>query len=185
MRFFTITFFLLFTIAYSATAQNFQPFRNKYKYQFTYTGFFTGMIQSGLIHGIEVDSAKSVNSDSIFYFNKLGANDNYWGNSMVQKAGGVYLFLIANNDQNDTLIVKTQTSLGEQWTFKLKNILYTVYYDSYKPETVLKNQTSFVKLLLLKMLQALKIRLNFLITLDSYIHSLSLTTLMGITIIST
>lgn len=102
-------------------------------------------LQSGLIHGIEVDSAKIVDLDSIFYFNRLSTEDNFWGNSMVKKAGGDYLFLIANNGHNDTLIVKTQASLGIQWTFKVKNILYTVHYDSYKQEPVLTNQTDYVK----------------------------------------
>ena len=146
MRFSVIaSFFIFFAVAYSTTAQNFQPFKNKYKYQFTYTGRFMNTLQSGLIHGIEVDSANIVNSDSIFYFNKLSSTDNFWGNSMVKKTNGDYLFLITNNTHNDTLIVKTQVSLGTQWTFNLKNILYTAHYDSYKLETVLTNQTGFVK----------------------------------------
>jgi hypothetical protein len=149
MRFFAITsLFISFAVAYSATAQNFQPFKNKYKYQFTYTGSIANQVHSPLIHGIEVDSAKIVDADSIFYFNKLKTSqDNFWGHSMVKKTGGDYLFLITNNIQNvtDTVIVKTQVSLGAQWTFNLKNVLYAVHYDSYKQETILTNQTDFVK----------------------------------------
>ena len=152
MKLFVITSFLFLTIASSATAQNFQPFRNKYKYQFTYTGYISNHTNSSLIHGIEIDSAKLINSDSVFYFNKLSFDpsvenstyDNFWGNSMVKKTNGDYLFLI-NNNQKDTVLVKTQLSLGSQWTFKLNNLLYTVTYDHYNPETVLTNQTDFVQ----------------------------------------
>lgn len=138
--------------AYSATAQNFQPFKNKYKYQFSYTGSIRGQINNSLIHGIEVDSAKIIHSDSIFYFNRLFTNvfnqpskDNFWGNSMVKKTGGEYLFLIKTNTQNDTVLVKTQAALGSQWSFKLKNILYTARYESLRQETVLTNQIDYVK----------------------------------------
>jgi hypothetical protein len=148
MRFSVIaSFFIFFAVAYSATAQNFQPFKNKYKYQFTYTGSIANQIYSPLIHGIEVDSAILVGQDSIFYFNKLLTNtkDNFWGNSMVKQTDGNYLFLITNNALNDTVIVKTQVSLDAQWTFTLKNISFTAHYNSYKQETVLTNQTDFVK----------------------------------------
>jgi hypothetical protein len=146
MRFFA-TVCVFFSIMYSVTAQNFQPFRNKHKYQFSYTGYFQNWIRSGLIHGIQVDSAKLIGPDSVFYFNKFNQNsvDNYWGNSMVKKSGGEYLFLITNNTQNDTLIIKTQLALGSQWTFTLKNVLYTITYDHYNPETVLTNHTDFVQ----------------------------------------
>ena len=144
----SILFSLLIVLstAYSATAQNFQPFRNKFKYQFSYTGHIMNPVQSGLIHGIEVDSAKIIDSDSVFFFNKLATNtyDNFWGNSMVKKPGGEYLFLVKNYNQNDTVRVKTQEPLGTQWTFKLKNILYTIRYERYDLETVLQNQTDFV-----------------------------------------
>jgi hypothetical protein len=147
MRFFIFVSFLLFTIVYSATAQNFQPFKNKYRYQFSYTGSIANQINSSLIHGIEVDSAALVGLDSIFYFNKLimRSKDNFWGNSMVKKSGGDYLFLISNNTQNDTLIIKMQETLGAQWTFNLKNVLYTIQYTTNAQETVLTNQTDFVK----------------------------------------
>jgi len=141
-----VSLLIFMAIAYSGTAQNFQPFRNKYKYQFTYTGFIMGRIDSSLIHGIEVDSAKIIHSDSIFYFNKLRTSeDNFWGNSMVKKTGEEYLFLITNNTQNDTVLVKTQAVLGSQWSFKLKNILYTARYESLRQETVLTNQIDYVK----------------------------------------
>jgi len=156
---------VLSVIASSATAQNFQPFRNKYKYQFTYTGYIRGIINSSLIHGIEVDSANIVNSDSIFYFNKLSSTDNFWGNSMVKKTDGDYLFLITNNIKNDTLIVKTQVPLGTQWTFTLNNVLYTTHYNSYKQESVLMNQTDFVKTFIVKnssgFVDSIKIAENF------------------------
>lgn len=147
-----VTLLIFIASAYSATAQNFQPFKNKYKYQFTYTGSITNHISNSLIHGIVVDSAKIIHSDSVFYFNKLATNtfDNFWGNSMVKKPNGDYLFLITNNTQNDTVIVKTQESLGVQWTFSLKNILYTAHYDSYKQETVLTNQIDFVKIFIVE-----------------------------------
>lgn len=158
MRFFVIASLLFFcTLASSATAQNFQPFRNKYKYQFSYTGYIRSFgpgspTNSSLIHGIEVDSAKIVDSDSTFYFNRLSINtynqtfnDNFWGNSMVKKTNGDYLFLITNQTQNDTVLVKTQLALGSQWTFRLKNVLYTIRYDHFTPETVLTNKTDLVQ----------------------------------------
>lgn len=152
MRLFVITSFLLFcTVTHSAIAQNFQPFKNKFKYQFSYTGIVINQIRSGLIHGIEVDSANLVDSDSIFYFNRLdyysssNFKDNFWGHSMVKKNGGEYLFLVTNGSQNDTLIVKTQETLGAQWTFELATVLYTIQYKSYKQEAVLTNQTDYVK----------------------------------------
>jgi hypothetical protein len=153
MRFSVITSFLLFiTIAYSVTAQNFQPFRNQFKYQFSYISSSFDHSILPKIHGIQVDSAALINSDSIFYFNRLlesvstlSFKDNFWGNSMVKKPGDEYLFLITNNTQNDTLIIKTQELLGTQWTFSLKNVLFTARYESYRQETVLSNQTDFVK----------------------------------------
>ncbi len=151
MRLFVIAFFLFFcSITHSAIAQNFQPFKNKFKYQFSYTGTVINEIRSGLIHGIEVDSANLVGSDSIFYFNRLDYSssffkDNFWGNSMVKKNGGEYLFLLTNDNQNDTLILKTQETLGSQWTFRLETVLHTIQYKSYKQETVLTNQTDYVK----------------------------------------
>ena len=147
-----ITLLIFIEAVNYATAQNFQPFKNKYQYQFTYTGYIKNVINHELIHGIEIDSAKIVGSDSIFYFNRLSTDtynqtfkDNFWGNSMVKKSGGEYLFLVTNTTQNDTVIIKTQVSLGTQWTFRLNNIMYTVHYDNYKQETILKNQTDFVK----------------------------------------
>ncbi|WP_018341598.1 T9SS type A sorting domain-containing protein [Cytophaga aurantiaca] len=144
MRFFVIASLLFFcTLAPSVRAQNFQPFKNKYKYQFSYTGYFQNFIQSGLIHCIEVDSAVLVGSDSVFHFNKLDAGymSNFWGDSMVKKPNGDYLFII----KTDTVLVKTQLALGSQWTFKLNNVLYTVTYDHYNPETVLTNHTDLVQ----------------------------------------
>ena len=147
-----ITLLIFIAAVNYTTAQNFQPFRNKYKYQFSYTGYIKNQLTSILVHGIEVDSANIINSDSVFYFNRLSIDtynqtfkDNFWGNSMVKKSGGEYLFLVTNNTQNDTVIIKTQVSLGTQWTFRLNNIIYTVHYDNYKQETVLTNQTDFVK----------------------------------------
>lgn len=157
MKLFAIISLFFCTLAHFATAQNFQPFRNKYKYQYSYTGYIRNFSfdlprNSSLIHGIEVDSAKIIDSDSTFYFNRLSTNtsnqtfkDNFWGNSMVKKLNGDYLFLITHNTQNDTLLVKTQVPLGTQWTFTLNNVLFTTHYDSYKQETVLTNQTDFVK----------------------------------------
>jgi len=141
-----VSLLIFMGITYNATAQNFQPFRNKFKYQFSCTGTIRGQISNSLIHGIEVDSAKIIHSDSIFYFNKLRTSeDNFWGNSMVKKAGGEYLFLITNYPQNDTVLLKTQAVLGSQWSFKLENILYTASYESLRQETVLTNQIDYVK----------------------------------------
>ncbi len=147
MRLSLITFLLIFiALANIATAQNFQPFRNKYQYQFTYTGYISNSLHTGLIHSIEIDSAALINGDSVFYFNKLYVyENNFWGNAMVEKPGGEYLFLIKNYNQFDTVIVKTQLALGSQWTYNLDNTLYTVTYDHYAPETVLTNQTDFVQ----------------------------------------
>jgi hypothetical protein len=162
MRFSILVSFLLFTIVYSANAQNFQPFKNKYKYQFSYTSSNINKIKSSAIYGIEVDSAKVIGSDSVFYFNKRSTNsmilennfsgnsNNFWGNSMVKKPGGEYLFLITNNTVNDTLILKTQEALDAQWTFKLATVLYTIQYVSYRQETVLTNQTDYVKTFLVE-----------------------------------
>lgn len=150
IRFSVIASILFFSVTISsATAQNFQPFKNKYKYQFSYTGLYMNRNQSELIHGIEIDSAKIINSDSVFYFNNLSTDfastDNFLGNSMVKKANGKYLFLVTNYNKTDTVIIKTQETLGTQWTFKLSNTLYTAQYAGYKQENVLTNQIDFVK----------------------------------------
>ena len=158
------------TLASSAIAQNFQPFRNNYKYQYTYTGTSSVGIQSGLIHGIEVDSAKIIDSDSVFYFNKFdptytNVTQNFWGNLMVKKPNGDYLFLIQNGNKNDTVLIKTQLSLGSQYTFKLKDLLYTVTYDHYNAETVLTNQTDFVQTFIVEntsgFIDSIKLSQNF------------------------
>ena len=154
MRFSIPVSLLIFTLAFSATAQNFQPFKNKYKYQYTYTGYIMNQINTELIHGIEVDSAVLIGSDSIFYFNQLqveyAPRSNFFGDSLIKKINGEYLFLGSNYTQTDTVILKTQEILGALWTFKLNNILYTVHYNSYEEELVLTNQMDYVKTFLVE-----------------------------------
>lgn len=149
MRLSAIVFvFAFFALAHAATAQNFQPFRNTFSYEFLYRralGFDT------TAHVITVDSAAVVNSDSIFYFNKLNTTkDNFWGCSMVKKNSGIFLFLVTRDGYYDTVVVKTQQPLWTKWKFTLNNVVYTATYANYKQETVLTNQTDYVKTIIVE-----------------------------------
>ena len=149
MRFSAVASMLLLgTLIFSANAQNFQPFRNTFTYEFLYRSAFRS---DPAAHVITVDSAAVVNSDSVFYFNKLNSTkDNFWGRTMVKKAGGIFLFLVTRDGYSDTVVVKTQQTLWAKWKFKLNNVFYTATYASYKQETVLTNQTDYVKTIIVE-----------------------------------
>lgn len=110
----------------AAQAQQYQPFRKGPTYHY---------IAQDSIYSLRVDSVKVVNGDSVFVFNPIarkvqqpaGQNcipfingylysiqaQNQFGNRMVKKANGDYIFKLSGNQE---FLLKTKVPIGTTWT---------------------------------------------------------------------
>ncbi len=91
---------------------------------------------NGYLRAVRIDSVQSTGSDIVYYpfrctrttlcAHSLDSNGGSWlGKQVIRQTDGTFLF---DNIWHDTVIIKTQASLGETWTFY--NDTSDVYYQA-------------------------------------------------------
>ena len=109
-----LLFLLLFCIGFNLSAQNYQCLRHDNTiYWFTDNIYY--------LRGIRIDSVVAAGADTIYYPYQTTRPSSYspenaswvgWG--VVQRPDGTFLF---GNVYNDTIVIKTQAHLGDNWIF--------------------------------------------------------------------
>ncbi len=121
----------LILIAHCSYAQNYQCLQPAVKRYFTNT--------DGYLRGIRIDSLKTQGDSTIYYPyhtprgyytstspSILDSTGGSWlGKQVVQRADGTFLF---DNLWQDTVVIKTQASLGDSWIFYHDTT--TLYYQA-------------------------------------------------------
>ena len=125
-----------------AHGQYYQPFKNNFKYQFSYY-LGTPMYTSVFVHTMNIDSTVVQGQDSVFYFNPMYSQiDNFWGRKMIKRGDSLYLFIFSTGD---TILLKTNSTIGSAWSFNANQVSYTVTYSGLRKETVLSGIVDSVK----------------------------------------
>ncbi len=106
---------LLLLVCYCcSTAQNYHCLRSDSTFWYTNSNNY--------LRGIRVDSVKASGTDTIYYLFRTyrfypssdTAGGSWVGKDVVKKIDGTYLF---GNEYQDTVVIKTQATLGSSWIF--------------------------------------------------------------------
>jgi len=125
IRLFSITLFgLLVALAGTAPAQNYEALKTNGSYYFydsTVNDIIAINIDTIVISGTDIlyfNFPQTRPTDNSFCYIPDGAS--WLGDPVIEKPGGVFLFKTvdpANGTQTDTLVIKTQAILNEEWKF--------------------------------------------------------------------
>lgn len=121
----SVIFLVLFSVL-GSLAQDYNPFRKEFTYQFLQASDDT-------IASLRIDSSYISGEDSVFIFNPIRLkfnnsidSNNIFGKKMIQGRNGDYLFLTADQD---TFLIKTRVSINTSWTFNSKSKVSAVFKE--------------------------------------------------------